>query len=240
MIQVIDRCADILEILGAESGNSVSLSELAERVGIQKSTCANILKSLEQRGYVEHDGRRAGWRLGYKAYRLVNSPAYYEHLKSICSDALQTLFEKTGETVVLAVIIDNRRVVIDRRECQQGITARIRHSGYLYLSATGRVIAAFYPERKRRMLIDRIGLPQEEDWPGIDSRERLEEEFAKIRSEGLARTSGESGIVGIAVPLFYRGSAIASIGICLPEFRLSAEVQRKIESALKEAAKTFI
>ena len=237
MIQVIDRAIDILEILGSDPNREFSLSEISAQTGLQKSTCSNILKSLEQRDYVEHYGKKSGYCLGYKAFRLVNAPAYYDQLKALSQSAMQTLFDKTGETVVLAVIINNQRMVIADIECQQGITAKIKHSSYLYRSATGRVIAAFYPEKKRKMLIDRIGLPGEEDWPGIIDREKLETELSAIRSHGIARTSGEFGVVGVAVPIHYKESVVASIGICLPEFRFGGETQFAVEYNLLEASK---
>ncbi len=68
-------------------------------------------------------------------------------------------------------------------------------------------------------------------------REKLETELSAIRSHGIARTSGEFGVVGVAVPIHYKESVVASIGICLPEFRFGGETQFAVEYNLLEASK---
>lgn len=52
MIQVIQRALDIFEFLAEEPHKSRSLSEISNAIGIQPSTCANIVKTLVQRGYL--------------------------------------------------------------------------------------------------------------------------------------------------------------------------------------------
>ncbi|WP_373515471.1 helix-turn-helix domain-containing protein [Persicitalea sp.] len=53
MIQVIHRALDLLELIAIEPNQPKALGELADTLGLNHGTCANILKRLVNRGYVE-------------------------------------------------------------------------------------------------------------------------------------------------------------------------------------------
>jgi len=236
MIQVIDRTFDILELLGSDAETPKSLTEISEKTGLKKTTCSNIMKSLLDRGYVEQTNGKRDYKLGFKAYKLVGAPKFHERMASIAHNALQTLYLDTSETVVLATIEGNKRIVISNIELADGITARINHSNTIYRSATGRVILAFYPQKKLDITIERIGLPDIADWPQVRTRAQLDEALAEIRKTGFAESGRDSEIIGVAVPLMKSGSVIASIGVCLPKFRCSGGKIQMILSALNFAS----
>lgn len=238
MIQVIDRALNILELLGSDPNRSFPLAEIAENIGLQKTTCANILQSLCGRDYVEHRTRPTGYKLGYKAFRLVNSPVYYDTLKNIAAEQMDALFNAVGETAVLAVLVNGRRIVISVKECQQGITARIKHSANLYRAATGRVIIANYPREKASRLIDRIGLPDPADWEEISTKDQLKSALQVIQQEKFCEVRS-SDIIGLAMPIIRNGIAIASIGVCVPLFRFDDYKRDSIKKSLEAAAKSI-
>jgi len=236
MIQVIDRTFDILELLGSNPDISLSLAEISESTGLKKTTCSNILRTLLERGYLEQTGGKRKYKLGFKAFKLVGAPKFHERMSDLAHDALATLYFDTAETVVLASIEGNKRIVIENIELSSGITARIKHTNNIYRTATGRMILACYPEKKQRTIIDRIGLPDIADWPEIRTMEQLMTALERIKKEGIAETGGNSEIVGIAVPLFKSGVVIASVGVCLPAFRYCGEKVMRIKTALSRAA----
>ena len=71
MIQVINRALNILEILAQEPDKEFGLSEIATAVELNAGTCANILKTLVYRNYVEQSGIKKGYKLGYMVYQLT-------------------------------------------------------------------------------------------------------------------------------------------------------------------------
>ena len=58
MIQVINRALNILELVSKERDREFSLSEIANSLNLNASTCANIIKTLVTRGYLEQQGKK--------------------------------------------------------------------------------------------------------------------------------------------------------------------------------------
>lgn len=236
MIQVIDRAFDIIEYLSLQPEEDFTLSQIAQACGIQKTTAVNILKTLEARGYVSHQGRMKGYHLGYKVYSISGTVAFSKKVDAVARPELDAVFNEFSETVVLATERRGKRIIINSVECQQGITARVSHSDDLYRSATGRIMLAFYPEKKSRVIIDRIGLPDPSAWDGIYSRESLQDELAAIRQEGVSVTFGQFDIVGIAVPIMVGDNIVASLGVCLPAYRCTPSTLVLIRDTLEKSA----
>lgn len=236
MIQVIDRSFDIIEFLAMQPEEDFSLSQIAEACGIQKTTAVNILQSLEARGYVAHHGRMKGYHLGYKVYAISGTAAFAKRIEAVSQPEIEAVFNEFSETVVLATERRGKRVIISNVECQQGITARVSHSDDLYRAATGRIMLAYYPEKKLNVLINRIGLPDPFSWEGIYSRENLLDELAAIREEGVSVVYGQFDIIGIAVPILVGSNIVASLGVCLPAYRCSTSTLMLMRDTLDRCA----
>ena len=239
MIQVLNRTFDILDFLAANQGEMVTLSQIEEASGIQKTTLSNILKTLEESGYVTHPRKRKGYRLGYKFYMMAGSQFVFNKLEEISADEMRLLYDIFNETIVLACEYGAKRRVLKVVECTEGITARISHSDDLYQSATGRVILAYYPENKVHTIVSQRGLPSQESWAGISSREDLERELSVIRTEGFSVTSDHLDIIGIAVPILCGRDPVASLGVCLPKFRCTTSKITLIHNVLGECARSI-
>lgn len=53
MIQVINRAFDILEFVATDPTRPKSLTEVAEAAGLNQGTCANIMKTMVNRRYLD-------------------------------------------------------------------------------------------------------------------------------------------------------------------------------------------
>ena len=53
MIQVINRALDIIEFIAREPEKPKSLSDIANTLELNAGTCANIIKTLVERNYIE-------------------------------------------------------------------------------------------------------------------------------------------------------------------------------------------
>lgn len=65
MIQSVKRTFDILEYI-ATNGNTVRLNDIAQALGLQKTTVHNFLAGLKELGYVEQDELTPRYRITSK------------------------------------------------------------------------------------------------------------------------------------------------------------------------------
>jgi len=236
MIQVLDRAFEVLEYLATADGNMASLSQIETACGIQKTTLANILKTMETAGYIAHPQKRKGYKLGYKFYLLAGPQYVFRKIEQIAGEELRLLHDISQETVVLAAEQNGKRIILKVLECNEGISARISHSSDIYQSATGRVILAHYPENRIHSIVSSTGLPEPAFWHGIASEDDLLRELARIREEGFSVSSDHPDVKGIAVPILVGKVPVASIGICLPKFRSTEGKIALIKNILGERA----
>src|SRR5687768_10427481 len=70
-VQSVDRAIAVLEILRRRGGAGVS--EIADEMGVHKSTASRLLASLLQGGMVQQNSERGKYHLGFGILRLANS-----------------------------------------------------------------------------------------------------------------------------------------------------------------------
>ncbi len=227
MIQVLSRALNLLEMLSSESGREVSLLDLSSRLGLDKGTCANILRTLKDRGYVSQSRPRGGYKLGYKVYQITGRGIENDELTKIARSDMETLGRSINETVLLSVIRNDRRVVLYNTTPDRDIIVRTTGDKPIYSACTGRVIMAYYTPSHLEKLIIRIGLPSDGQWPDVEGASnpagRLANELAQIKQDGYAIHRDTQGIVGFAAPLFRQGHIAGSVGLYLPVERLADE-----------------
>lgn len=232
MIQVIHRAVDILELLSENIDKELGLRDIAEPLKLNHGTCANIIKTLINRGYIE---KRGGYTLGAKSYYLSHNFSNKSNVVAASKLHLKQLQETINESCILAFIKDNIRVTLHKETSKHELQANTRDEKHAYMTATGRILIACMDQNSRSQFIEKYGLPGEM-WPEATD----ESEFARILDDSAAQRIAEhyadSDIVGVAVPLFQNGKAQASIGTYLPVNRFTPEKRAVIIAALKETA----
>lgn len=110
-IQVIGRAAAILRALELED-SGLSLGEIAQRVGLPRSTVQRIVAALSAEGLVLASGRRGEIRLGPALLALACSVDVASERQ--VRPVLVELSREIGETVDLSVLQGNRAIFIDQ------------------------------------------------------------------------------------------------------------------------------
>lgn len=237
MIQVIHRALNILEFLATDSHQEFYLTEIAEALDLNKATCANIIKTLTGRGYIDHEEQRKGYKLGHMAYKLAEAGNDNEHMLAVIKSHIDELRDSINENVIFAVIRNGKRILIHEAECSHELCVKTSYEKPVYFASTGKVILAHYTPAQRESFILRYGLPSEEDWPGIDTAEKLNKELEKIRySRYYLQITGRH-IASVTVPIFSKNKIFAAIAVYLPEIRLTPEKQKSIINGLLETAR---
>lgn len=225
MIQVLDRAMRIIELLGENPGKTYPLSEIAQTVNLDKGTCARIVKSLSEKGFVQQEAPRSGYQLGYKLYHITGHPVENAELTKIARRDVEGLGAALNETALLAVSRNDRRVVLYSTVPDRSLVVRTNTERPIYSVCAGRVILANYTPAHLEKCLIRLGLPSREEWPEIylsDSPEQaLVNALTRIKQKGYDILDDRHGIVGFAAPLFQGGHVVGSLGTYLPAARIT-------------------
>jgi len=236
MIQVVNRALDILKILAQNSDKKFTLGEIADTLNLNHGTCANIIKTLVNRGFIENYGKKQGYSLGPEAYHLTDNFPYKKELLVIASEPIKNLGLKLNESCILASLKANNRITLYQVTNTHELQVNTRQEKDAYLTATGRVILAFKTPDEQEKYIHEYGLPNEM-WPEVKNNRDLILELNKIKEKQMAIHHADSDVVGLAVPIFKKDKVLASLGVYLPETRFKYKFQQSIITELEKTAK---
>nr|WP_293842327.1 IclR family transcriptional regulator [uncultured Arsenicibacter sp.] len=237
MVLVIVKALDILELVAQDPGRAHSLTEIADTLQMNQATCVNILKTLVDKNYLEHLGRKKGYRLGPMAYNLTNNLSYNQDLILSAKDIMEDLSRRLNETSILGIIRNQKRFIIHLVNSDQDLQVRSRTERNIYETATGRLLLAYMSAKERESLIHSVGYPSADVWPEATTPADLETALDLIRINGLAMTRSKTHVIGLAVPVSRHEQVIAGLSIFLPEIRFSQSVSSLIETELRAAAR---
>lgn len=236
MIQVVNRALDILEFVGRDPETPSTLGEIAGELELNAATCANIIKTLVTRKYLDKIDRSKGYCLGPKAYALSSNMGYRKSLVDAAQGELEALTKKINENSLLAVLNEDLRIAIARASSAQAIQANTASEKKAYDAASGRLLVATLGEQELERFIARYGLPQADAWRSVQSKKALLAELKKIRTEGYALQITDREIVGLAVPVTSRDKVVASISVYLPLHRFNKEKKNELLTLLRRTA----
>lgn len=238
MIKSVKKAMDILTILSDTAENPISLQQLAERTGLNKSTCAHIVDTLCESMFVERVSRTQGYRLGPWAYMLSRYGRYQNTLVSIAVPVLKWLHAKTNATVFITVVCNGRKYIvyhIDKADILP-MSDGSMIQGYLETTATGLFLMAHMDAETLRHALNH---PYDADAPVYTmTPEQLKEALQKIRTQGYSyRPVDEHQTQSYAFGVTNRGKMMAAIGILFPNAFDTSEYRANIMKAGKAAAK---
>lgn len=235
-LQSVGIALDIIDALA--EAHELSLSELARRVGVAKSTAHRTCAVLARRGLVDRTGGR-GYRLGL---RLVEYGHLATERTAVGEQALPLLVELRNtleETVQIGVPAGTDVVYVERVEGQRALrySTNSRRSP-LHRSSAGKVLAAFNPELAEARL--HAGLPPSTGYT-IVVPDLLLAELARVRERGYAHSIDETelGMSSLAVPVRSSadGPVVAAISMVGPTPRVVGDHETRHAHILKAGAR---
>ncbi len=237
MIQVIHRAFNILEFIAKDADQPKSLGEIAAALTLNAGTCANIIKTMVSRNYLEKLPHQKGYILGAAAYNLTGNEGYKKELIDISKPSMELLTADLNENSELSFLQRDLRTVLLRVKSDHDIQARTASEKRAYDTAAGRIMLACLSEQELEVFIQKYGLPQSEEWPEAKSLATFFVEIAKIKAASYAIQISSNGIVGLAVPLFKENKIIACLGMYMPNYRYNElGHDRVLESIIKHGS----
>lgn len=235
-VQAVERVVRALEILAKEG--SAAVGDMADRMGVHKSTASRILGALETHGFVQQSSRRGKYQLGVGLLRIASSIPRRLSLVNAARPVLEDLAENFGETVNLAVRRDVYAVNVDQAMGSATVASFdwIGSLTPLHATSSGKVFLAYLHPGERNELLQRVELTS--FTPHTHGREQLEKELSGIAEHGFASTRGEleEGLNAIAAPVFgHMGDVIGAVSLSGPAFRFDPEANPGIAKAIVAA-----
>ncbi len=194
--QTLDRGLKVLKLL-ADTGHGLTVTELAGRLGVNRTVVYRLLATLEQHTLVRRDaGGRVRVGLG------VLSLAHQVHplLREAALPALRSLAEDTGATAHLTVVDGNEALavaVVEPTWTDYHVAYRTGFRHPLDRGAAGRAILA--GRRNAPAEGSRVPRPAPDpaDHPCVVTRGELAESGAGGAASPLTGVTGVEGCVGV-------------------------------------------
>lgn len=193
----VDRAISLLAAF-QPGDQALSVTALAERTRLYKSTVLRLLASLAQGRLVQRtaDGR---WALGPEVARLAALYSASFSLEAVVLPEMQALVQRTQESVSFHVRQGEQRLVLHRVDSPHLLRDHVRAGDVLPLErgAGGRVLMAFSGA---------VGPLHEQ-----------------VRRDGFVQLAGDRvpGLVGISAPVWNAaGELVGALTLTAPEARL--------------------
>jgi DNA-binding IclR family transcriptional regulator len=212
-IQVIARAADILRALRLAPAG-LSQAEVAEHVGLARSTIHRLMNALEDEGLVESDGPRGRYRLGPEVGRLADTAR--RGLLASLHPRLEELSHEVSETVDLSVLDRNRATFVDQVVAPHRLRAvsSVGEAFPLHCTANGKAfLAAMSPHDLARATAGTLPKLTERTITDLDV---LAAELERVRAEGIAYDREEHTEGICAVGTVIRGLTGLAVSASIP------------------------
>ncbi|BCJ41941.1 IclR family transcriptional regulator [Actinoplanes ianthinogenes] len=221
MIQSIERSSAVLRLLAA-GPDRLRVKEIADALGLPKSTAHGILRTLEHVGFAEQDPRTARYRLGRALLDLGNGGLDVNELRSRALDWADTLATRSVEAVRIGVL-EGAGVRVVHHVFRPDGTTQAMDTGLLipaHATSLGKALLAYDATATDAVL--RAGLVAYTRRT-VTHRRELAAALAETRRQGWAGAVDEwqPGRAGIAAPVrTFGGLVVGAIGVYGPAERI--------------------
>ena len=235
-VQSVERAFAVISCLAA---GPAGVSDIAERVGLPKSTVSRLLVTLVDLGVVEQSAPGSGYRLGAYLQTLAGTAQPIRRLVDVARPHLVELVKAVGESAGLSVLDGSDVLYLDQVSAQSEIQVRdwtgervkahLVSSGLVLLAESSQTAIDRYLEvplvrQTERTMTDPVAL-----------RRRLD----AVRTEGAVWVIDEliDGLSSVAAPLRDSGGrVIGAIHVHGPSFRFPGAKTAAITSKVRSAA----
>lgn len=239
-VKSASRVLDIFELL-AQHHDGCSLSKIATRLTIPKSSAHGLIATLMSRGYLREGRHDRTYRLGPRLFELGSEYVAGTDLITDGQEVVREVARSCDETVHLA-ILDGVEVVYVAKEEGTNTIRMVSAVGKrfpAYGTSVGKMLLAALPAAE----LDRLYPPQQPLLPitprTIVDPVAFRRELAETRQRSYATDFEEStpGLCCIAAPIYGSDEAVvAAISVSVPTVRFTAERQTQLRLLVQQGA----
>lgn len=235
----LERALQILTAFTRER-KQLTLSQLAEVLGLSRATVLRLCSTLIQYGFLHQDPVSKTYSLGLRLFELGSIVLHSFSLRKSASPFLDRLHQKLGKTLFLGILEQGQLVYIDKREDSRNpitFTSKIGTRRPPHWGMLGPLLMAHLSNAEVESLLEKNPLTATTK-KSFTRKGEFIKYLAQVREEGVAVDVERTfeGITGLAVPIHdFRGKVVASLGVC---FISSAVEAKELKGIVKEAQKT--
>ncbi len=224
----VESLARGLAILSAfsEEKPTLSLTNIARQLKLNKTTTYRLLSTLESLGYLQRDKQTKLYRPSLEVLRLGFVVLSGMEIRQVAAPYLRRLADEVQESVSLIVLDQHEIIYIDRVGSRHLVVSIYRPVGArlpAYCTSSGKVLLAHLsPERLETTLKAITWTRYTENT--IVTPNKLKETLITIRRQGFAECYGEMmpELCAVAAPIHqHDGQVVAAINISAPAHRVS-------------------
>lgn len=238
VVKPVYKALQVLECLG-EAQQELSLSQIARRVQLPKTSVFRYLHTLQEFGFVSHDAQTDRYRIGLRLWELGQLTDERVRIREIALPFMRELGNRYKETVNLGVLDHDDIVYLEMVGSPHSLRtqAEVGSRNPVYSTALGKAILAFIPvEQWRNHLPPSLTPRTTQTLTSIDA---LEVNLQEVRRRGFALDHGENedGASCVGAPIFHRNrEVIAAISISAPSSRLNGALEDEVAAAVSQTA----
>lgn len=239
MLKSLDRGLKALDILATQE--SVTVTELAELLEVDKSTASRIIETLKQHDMVQNVANTKKYRMGYRILHLGEQLRRRLNILDVARPILHSVSNEIQQSVHLCAYNKGMAYVIDQivSSVPYSMSATVGMIEPLHSSSVGKCILAYRGKDNIDSLLENYQYTAYTEYT-ITNREDLMVELENIRKRGYAVDDQEMfvGVRCIALPIFnYMNSVRYSIGISGPITVMTEENVNRYVKKLSEAGR---
>lgn len=226
------RALDIIETVAA--ARSMKHSDIAEKLGIPKSTTTLLLDTLVRSGYLRRDPHSKAYSIGSRILGIAGRYLAEMDIVQLSQPVLSRLVVDVDESCFLVQAEANEVFVLWREACKRRLTYTfsLGERASICETAGGLALLACRPPTQWDSTMQACGLAD------AGAREALNAQLRCIADGGVAvcMHGQVHEVSSLALPILNSfGEALAALSVAVPASRLDAALQSRIEAALHKA-----
>jgi len=217
-VQVLERALDILDLFSYQQ-RKLMLSDVAGKLGLNKTTAKRLLANLTDRGYLKLDPDTKQYELGMRLFELGAVVHASFSVRKTAAIYMKKLRDESGLCVLLGQCQGDRLIYLEKFEGNGDIkiATTVGQHRPLHFGMLGQVLMAFLPPAKVEQVLKDSPL-QPYTAETITDMDAFQLRLAQIRENGFVIEHGEAhrGLIGIAAPIHdSTRQVVAALGMAL-------------------------
>jgi DNA-binding IclR family transcriptional regulator len=229
------RALDIQQ-LTASSPDGHTLTEIADKLAVPRSSLFPILHTLADRGFITQNPESMKYTIGMQAFVVGSACVGTNDAYRTIYNQMERLADACMETCQLGILDDNQVLYIGKVDSGEVIrlSSHVGKRLPVHCTSLGKALIAHLPHEEVRMICKEPLIRRTERT--ITDFRVLCSQLQQVRIDGIAKDYQETqeNVNCQAIPLFRNAKPVCAISVSVPIFRFTEEKEQVIRSRLLE------